>query len=84
MGALSSFARPRDVSACVGCSLLLNTGEVVLKNVGNQTGSQWGPSTVWLPTFFRVASFVFGGGERFMQVGAAWGWVDDGRVFIFR
>jgi len=22
-------------------------------------GSQWGPSTVWLPTFFEISSFVF-------------------------
>ncbi len=21
--------------------------------------SQWGPATVWLPTFFKISSFVF-------------------------
>jgi len=27
------------------------------KNTGS--GSQWGPSTVWLPIFFRISYFVF-------------------------
>ncbi len=51
--------------------LVLNTIEDILKNVGNQTvagpqwlpfffyyQSQWGPATVWLPTFFKISSFV--------------------------
>jgi len=53
-----------------------------LKNVGNQAfdgpciisiptmevdGSQWGPSTVWLPTFFKMYSFVFGRRKKFIQ-----------------
>jgi len=31
-------------------------------------GNQWGPSTVWLPTFFKISSFVFSGREKFIQV----------------
>jgi len=30
-------------------------------------GSQWGPSTVWLPTFFKMYSFVFGRRKKFIQ-----------------
>jgi len=59
--------------------LLLNTKEDILKNVGNQTvngphwgkkyyGSQWGPLTVWLPTFFKILSFVFSKRKKFIQV----------------
>jgi len=52
---------------------LLNTKEDILKNACNQTVvidiaidfqsmeekkiKQWGPSTVWLPTFFKISSF---------------------------
>jgi len=51
---------------------LLNTKDDILKNVSNQTGpvdfhsrkkkyygSQWVSSTVWLPIFFKISSFVF-------------------------
>jgi len=36
----------------------MNTKEDILKKIVNQTiisyyGSQWGPTTVWLPTFFK-------------------------------
>ncbi len=51
---------------------LLNTKEDIFMNVGKQTsshwlpqylffsnyGSQWLPSTTWLPSFFKVSSFV--------------------------
>jgi len=42
-----------------------------LKSMGDQTSialkSQWGPSTVWLATFFKIP-FVFSRGKKFMQV----------------
>jgi len=31
-------------------------------------GSQWGPSTVWLPIFFKISSFVFSRRKKFIQV----------------
>jgi len=54
--------------------LMKNTKEDILKNASNRTvyeppltsivgknyhGSQWGPSTVWLLTFFKISSLVF-------------------------
>jgi len=61
--------------------LLLNTKEDILKNMGNQTvdGSciewgknkyyecQWGLSTLWLPTFFKLSSFVFNRRKKFIR-----------------
>jgi len=29
--------------------------------------SQWGTSTVWLPTFFKTSSFVFSRRKKFIQ-----------------
>jgi len=31
-------------------------------------GSQWGPSTVWLPTFFKIPSFMFSKRNKRMHV----------------
>ncbi len=49
--------------------------------VGKNYGSQWLPSTVWLPTFFKISSFVFDRRKKFMQV-----WYNkvgnDDRIFI--
>jgi len=52
--------------------------EDILKNMGNQTvdgshfekyyGSQWGPSTLWLPIFFKISSFVFSRRKKFKKV----------------
>jgi len=51
--------------------VLLNTKEDILKNSWwtplasivlkkyIYCGRQWGPSTVWLQTFFKISSFVF-------------------------
>ncbi len=68
MNILSSFT----LKTCMSFFLVLNTKEDILKNVGNEAvaGSHWLPycisiltqrlpSTVWLPTFFKVSSFVF-------------------------
>jgi len=30
--------------------------------------SQWGPTTVWLPTFFKISSFAFNRRQKFIQV----------------
>jgi len=30
-------------------------------------GSQWGPSTVWLLTFFKISSFVFSNRKKYIQ-----------------
>ncbi len=35
---------------------------------GKNYGSQWLPATVWLPTFFKIYSFVFDKRKTFMQV----------------
>jgi len=63
--------------------LLLNTNEDIMKNVGNETvdgphsrkkkyyGIQWLPSkslTFWLPTFFKISSFVFNRGKKLIKV----------------
>jgi len=37
-------------------------------NMEKYYGSQWGPSTVWLPTFFKISSFVFSRRKKFIQV----------------
>jgi len=55
--------------------------KVFLKNVGNDIGlididqrgkkyygSQWVWSTVWLPTFFKISSFVFNRRKKLIQV----------------
>jgi len=31
-------------------------------------GSQWGPLTVWLQTFFKMSFFVFSRRKKFIQV----------------
>ncbi len=40
--------------------------------------SQWLPSTVWLPTFFKIPSFVFSNRNKLI-----FEWVNDDRTFIF-
>ncbi len=53
--------------------LLLSTKDDILENVGKQTlvpidfhgredetyRSQWGPATVWIPTFFKLSYSMF-------------------------
>jgi len=51
----------------------LNTKEDILKNAGNQLfflpyGSQRGQSTVWLPMFIKISSFLFSKRKKFIQV----------------
>ncbi len=51
-------------------------------NVGNQTvdsnhwfpyyGGQWLQSTSWLPTFFKISTFVFNRRNKFIQVWNKW------------
>ncbi len=41
--------------------------------------SQWGPSTVWLPIFFKISYFVFNR-KKETWVGITWGWVNDDRI----
>jgi len=31
-------------------------------------GSQWGPTTVWLPTFFKMSDFLFNRTKKQIQV----------------
>jgi len=45
--------------------------------------SVWGPSSIWLPTFFKIFSFVFSKRKKFIQVWKTWRWVNDDRIFIF-
>ncbi len=86
---------PRLVSnLCELFFQLLNTKKDILKNICNQSvdgrhwvgkkqyWSQWLRSTVWLPTFFKISSFVFSrkiyfrNRKRKFRFGTTWGWVD--------
>jgi len=68
------YMTPWDENGLVSHILQLQSKEYILKNVWNQTidfhrgkkyyRSQWMPSTVWLPTFFKIYSFVFNRGEK--------------------
>jgi len=35
----------------------------------------WGPLTVWLPTFFKISSFVFNTRNNTYRSKTTWGWV---------
>jgi len=46
-------------------------------------GSQWRPSTVWLPTFFKISPFFCSAEERnSYRFETTWGWVNDDRIFF--
>ncbi len=72
--------------------LVLKTKEDILKNVGNQTvagpqwlffsyyQSQWGPATVWLPTFFKISYFVFSTRIKINTGLVQHDWVNDDRI----
>jgi len=68
--------------------LLLNTKEDILKNLGNQTvlavlffhESQWGPSTVWLPTVFKISFFCV---QQKKEIHTGLEQHEGDRIFIF-
>jgi len=77
---LSSFTHPQVV-ANLNEFLLLNTKEDILKNDWNfgtidfhsiffffYNGSQWGQTTVWFQSFFKISSFVFSRRKKLILV----------------
>ncbi len=42
-------------------------------------GSQWLPSTIWSPAFFRISFFVRNRRDNSYRFGTTWGWVKDDR-----
>ncbi len=70
MRVLSSVTHPHTV--CMSLFPMLNTKNDIWKNseepdscwspltsINKYYGSQWGPSPVWLPAFFKISSFMF-------------------------
>ncbi len=64
---------------CMSFFLMLNTKEDILKDFEEPNscwspltekcnGSQWGPSTFWLPAFFKISSFIFNIRKKLIQV----------------
>jgi len=43
----------------------------IYRHTHTHYGSQWDPSTVWLPIFFKISSFLFNGRKKLIQ-----GWIN--------
>ncbi len=43
-------------------------------------GSQWLPSTVWLPAFFKISSFALNNIRHSYRLGMTWGRENDDRI----
>ncbi len=85
---------PKPVGILLLFFLVLNTKLDILKKVCNQTvacpqtkkkkdyGSQWGPATVWLPTFFKIKLCSTEESNSF-RFKTTWEWVNDNRFLFF-
>ncbi len=40
-------------------------------------------ATVWLPTFFKISSFAFHRGKKWLRFETTWGWVNYDNIFIW-
>ncbi len=47
---------------------------------------QWGPSSHWLPAFFKLSSFMFNIRKNYTglvyRFGTTWGWVNDDKILF--
>jgi len=86
----SEFTQPQAVPNLCDFFFFCWTQNNILKNVCNQTVNepffyfcQCGPSTVWLPTFFKIFLLCSAEERNTYTFGKTWGWVNYDRIFIF-